>query len=118
MTKKVTKLVMPDGSNVVKQVPKVKAVHPFGSKILVEALKASEVLGTTLAVDGINSDTGDAPQAYIIELGPSVPEDSGLEVGQRVYWEGKGMAVKDPRAEEDRVRALLEISNIRAIIEE
>lgn len=118
MAKKAMKLVMADGSNVVKQVPKVKAVHPFGSKILVEALKASEVLGTTLAVDGVSSETGDAPQAYIVELGPSVPEESGLKVGQRVYWEGKGMAVKDPRAEEDRIRALLEISNIRAIIEE
>ena len=116
MNKKVTKLFMPDGSVAVTQVPKIKAVHPFGSKILVEALKSSEVLGTMLAVDG--SDTGDAPQAYIVELGPQVPEESGLKVGQRVYWEGKGMAVKDPRANSDRIRALLEISNIRAIIEE
>ena len=118
MSKKAVKLVMPDGTDVVTQIPKVKGVHPFGSKILVETLKASEVMGTSLAVDHAGADTGDAPQAYIVELGPQVPEDSGLKVGQRVYWEGKGMAVKDPRAEHGRVRALLEISNIRAIIEE
>lgn len=118
MAKKASKLVMPDGSEATTQVPSIKAVHPFGSKILVETLKASEVLGTHLAVDQTNTDTGDAPQAYIVELGPQVPKDIGLEVGQRVYWEGKGMAVNDPKTEKGRVRALLEISNIRAIIEE
>lgn len=118
MPKKDTpKLIVPD-SVLRGNTPSIKAVHPFGSKVLVECLKPSEVMNTTLSVDHANSDTGDAPQAYIIALGPKVEEDMGLKVGQRVYWEGKGMAVKDPNARNDRVRALLEISNIKAIIEE
>ena len=60
---------------------------------------------------------GGAPQAYIVELGPQVNEESGLAVGQRVYWNGKGVPVEDPRSN-GRVRALLEIHNIQAIIEE
>lgn len=110
-------ILNPDGSEAIVQLPKIVAAHPTGSKLLVECLKADEVLGTNLVIDD-NTDVGGAPQAYIVELGPGVPEDSGLEVGQRVYWEGKGLAIDDPRAEHGRVRALLEIHNVKAIIEE
>ena len=107
-----------DGKEVVKRVPKVRAVHPYGSKILVEVLNADEVMGTNLFVSD-TTDSGDAPQAYILELGPQVDEESGLCVGQRIYWEGKGLAVNDPRGQESgRVIALLEIHNVRAVIEE
>lgn len=106
-----------DGSEAVVKLPKIKAAHPTGSKILVECLKADEVLGTDLVIND-NTDVGGAPQAYVVELGPGVPDDSGISVGQRVYWEGKGLAIDDPRAECGRVRALLEIHNIKAIIEE
>ena len=106
-----------DGSEAVVQLPPVVAAHPIGSSILVECLKADEVLGTTLLIDE-NTDVGGAPQAYIVELGPTVSPDFGLTVGMRVYWEGKGLAIDDPRAEHGRVRALLEIHNIKAIIEE
>gem|GEM_PF-3399116 len=96
--------------------PKIAAVHPFGSKILVEVLTAEEVLHTSLYLSEITTDDG-APQAYLLELGPGVSADSGLKVGQRVYWNGKGTAVTDPRAGK-RIRALLEVHNIQAIIEE
>ena len=106
-----------DGSEAVVKLPKVAGVHPFGSKILIECLGTKEIMGTDLV---LNEDvqTGDAPQAYIVELGPNVPEDAGLSVGQRIYWEGKGMGIEDPRTANNRVRAILEIHNIRAIIEE
>lgn len=106
-----------DGSEAVVRLPKIAAVHPFGSKILVEILKADEVLGTNLVIND-NSDVGGAPQAIIIELGASLPDNCGLAVGQRVYWDGKGLAIDDPRAEHGRIRALLEISNVKAVIEE
>lgn len=98
------------------KVPKIGAVHPFGSKVLVEVLQPDEVLNTNLYV-GENADADGAPQAYILELGPQVSPECGLKVGQRVYWSGKGTAVNDPRAGR-RVRALLEVHNIQAIIEE
>ncbi len=101
--------------------PKIKAVAPFGSKILVETLRDDEIMGTALYVGagkgtGMNADG--APQAIIIKLGPKVEADSGLKEGQRIYWSGKGTLVEDPNTTSGRSRALLEISNILAIIEE
>jgi hypothetical protein len=97
-------------------VAKVNAVHPFGSKLLVEVLTSKEMLGTNLFV-GEEAKFEGAPQAFIAELGPQVSPESGLKVGQRIYWTGKGTQVVDPRATNNRVRALLEISNVLAIIE-
>ena len=115
MVKK-TSLVVPESAQT-SQVPKIKAVHPFGSKILIEVLKPDECMGTSLYISEQTQVDG-APQAYIVELGPEVKPESGLQVGQRIYWEGKGTPVGDPRCTNGRVRALLEIHNIRAIIEE
>lgn len=109
-------LVIPETAEI-NRVPKIKAVHPFGSKLLVEVLNPDECLGTNLYVSQEAKVDG-APQAYIVELGPEVKSDSGLAVGQRIYWEGKGTPVNDPRGENNRIRALLEIHNVRAIIEE
>lgn len=97
--------------------PKVKAAHPFGSKILVEILKADEIIGTVLHISE-NTQVDGAPQAYITELGPNVPKDSGLAVGQRIYWTGRGTQIDNPACTSGRVSALLEISNVLAIIEE
>ena len=115
MTKKIVGI---DGGeiNTRKAAPKVTAIHPFGSKVLVEVLEAEDILDTSLFIpEGTESDG--APQAYIIELGPQVDKSCGLAVGQRVYWSGKGTAVADPR-QTKRTRALLEVHNIQAIIEE
>jgi len=109
-------IITPEGSTL-KVVPKITAVHPAASKILVECLKADEMLGTNLYVRD-DSKLDGAPQAYIVELGPNVSPHSGLEVGQRIYWTGNGTPVEDPRATKGRVRALLEIHNVIAIIED
>jgi len=110
-------IVNPDGEEIRAQIPAVKAVHPTGSRILIEVLKPGEVMNTNLYV-GDNTEVDGAPQAYIVELGPNICEDSGLAVGQRIYWEGKGTPVADPRSQNGRIRALLEVSNVKAIIEE
>lgn len=98
--------------------PKPKAIHPFGSKILVEVLRADEVMGTNLFVGSKMSGDDGAPQALIIEVGPDLKPEVGLKAGQRIYWTGRGTEVKDPRTTEGRVRALLEISNVLAIIDD
>lgn len=97
--------------------PKIKSVKPFGSKILVETLRNDEISGSSLYVG--DAKTGDgAPQALIISIGPNLDPNCGLKVGQRVYWTGKGTLVEDPTVVKGRSRALLEIANIIAIIEE
>ena len=111
-----SKLLVPENIEISIVPKKIKAVHPFGSKILAEMLKPDEMLGTSLYVDE-KTKIDTAPQGYIVELGQGL-EDSGLRVGQRIYWEGRGIPVDDPRGTKGRVRALLEIHNIKAIIEE
>ena len=114
MTKPV--ILTANGETAVQALPKIKSIHPFGSKILVDCLRADEILGTRLA--GVEkSELDGAPQAYIVEIGPSLSDEAGLKVGQRVYWTGKGTPVEDPR-QPSRIRALLEISNIIAVIKE
>src|SRR5687768_5722537 len=97
--------------------PKASGVHPFGSKILVEVLRGDEIMGGSIIVSEKTQADG-APEPYIVELGAQVDEKSGLKVGQRIYWTGRGTEVKDPRETKGRVRALLEISNILAVIDE
>lgn len=109
-------ILMPSGEESYKVLPKVKSVKPFGSKILVEILNGNETLGTNLHVGKTQAEG--APQAYIIDMGSGLKEDCGLKIGQRIYWTGKGTEVKDPNTTNNRIRALLEVSNILAIIEE
>lgn len=110
-------IISPTGEKLTTKVPKIKAVHPAASKILVECLKKDEMLETNLIISESTEFDG-APQAYIVELGPNVQPHSGLQVGQRIYWTGNGTPVEDPRAEKGRIRALMEIHNVIAIIEE
>lgn len=110
-------IITPSGQPISSKVPKIKGVHPAGSKILVECLKKDEMLETNLIIAESTEFDG-APQAYIVELGPNVQPHSGLDVGQRIYWTGNGTPVEDPRADKGRVRALMEIHNVIAIIEE
>lgn len=109
-------IISSNGTPISSKVPKIKAVHPTGSKILVECLEKAEMLETNLIIAESTEYEG-APQAYIVELGPNVQPHSGLEVGQRIYWTGNGTPVEDPRSEK-RIRALMEIHNVIAIIEE
>ena len=107
-----------DGQKIEHKIPKLKAVHPFGSKILIECINNKELIDTQLFIPD-DTAPSDAPQAYILELGPQLDEGCGLKIGQRIYWEGKGLAVNDPRSDASgRVIALLEVHNVRAIIEE
>ena len=117
MTKKKATLVSTTGEQLRNVVPRAKAVHPFGSKILIECLKTDEVLGTQLHVSSGAKADG-APQAYIVELGPGVPSDSGLAIGQRIYWNGSGCPIENPACTNGRLNALLEMHNVIAVIEE
>lgn len=126
---KPSQLILPKTQNVAAQMgiepvrpalPKITGVVPFGSKILVEVLRDDEIMGTSLYV-GAGAGTGaqdGAPQAVIVKLGSGINADSGLKEGQRIYWTGKGTMVSDPSGDKGRTRALLEMHNIIAILEE
>jgi hypothetical protein len=66
--------------------PKIDAITAYGSYIFVEILSTQEVLGTKLKLSG---DTQLAiHEAYVLSLGPQVPEGYGVEVGHRVFIDG------------------------------
>lgn len=115
MAKK-SKIVGASGEELKTRCPKMAAVHPFGSLVMIELLGADDLNDTSLHLpDNTVVDDG-APQAYIVELGPKVSEESGLEIGQRIYWQGNCIPVNDPRS--SRVRGLLEMHQIKGLIEE
>lgn len=111
-----SEILMSDGTPAKAQVPDIKEVHPFGSSILIENLKADEIMGTSLYVQE-DAETEGAPQAYIVELGPKVDDDCGLSVGDRVYVQGSFIPVINTSGN-GRERGILEIHNIKGIIEE
>jgi hypothetical protein len=95
--------------------PKIVGVRPTGSQILVELLTAQEALGTSMIV-GDQSEVG-SPQAYILSFGPGLKEDVGLKVGDRVLLQGSYVPV--PKFDESpRRRGLLEVHNVKAVLEE
>jgi len=97
-------------------VPSITEVVPFGSSILIEHLSAQELLGTELFVSDDTKVDG-APQAYILALGSKLTEDSGLKVGDRIVVQGTFVPM--PRlANNDRVRGVIEVHNVKAILKE
>jgi hypothetical protein len=113
------KFIGTDGEElkVTKKAPKVKAVHPFGSSVLIELLTPDEILGTSLII-GEDTEVGSAPQAYVIELGPKLTEECGLGIGDRVLVQGKFVPVENTNEETKRPRGIVEIHNIKAVLEE
>jgi len=118
MTK--SKILNADGSTATKKVPEIKAIHPATSSVLVEMLNPDEVINTNLYV-GEGVDTG-PPQAYIVEFGHSLlksMEEGNFpyKVGDRVILTGNYVPVPN-WDEHHRLRGLVELHNIKAVIEE
>lgn len=111
----VTGIVDADGQELRTELPKIVGIQPFGSMVLVEHLNADEALGTSLAISD-DADVG-SPQAYVIALGPRLPEDCGLKIGDRVMLQGTYVPVIN-YDNYKRKRGLVEIHNIKAVLVE
>lgn len=110
------KLIDVAGGELKSSTPKVKAVRPYGSTILVEMLNAEEALGTGLAL--AKGTSIGAPQAYILAFGSRVnPEEAGVKIGDRVMLQGTYVPVVN-FDHSDRQKGIVEIHNIKAVIEE
>ena len=97
-------------------VGKVKNVKPFGSTVLIENLNPQEILGTDLYV-GEETQTGSAPQAIVLALGPKLEENCGVKIGDRVIVQGSYVPVPNYK-QSDRKLGIIELHNIKAILEE
>lgn len=108
-------IITPTGEKA-SSVPGVKGLKPFGSSILIEHLTPQEIMGTDLYV-GDDAKTDTAPQGYIIALGPKVDSSIGLKVGDRVIVQGNFVPVPTLNGNK-RVHGIIEVHNIKAILEE
>lgn len=87
MSKGKLKLTGVDGKELVGKCPAVAGATPTGSMVMVELLKPDEVVRTNIHLTEAHTPTG-GPQAYILDVGPKVPDDYGFRVGDRVVLTG------------------------------
>ena len=112
-----TMIIGSDG-NEITRVPKVADVKALGTGVFVELLSARETIDTDIElIGGVGSLTN---EAYVLDIGPRVPKEHGLEVGQRVFIDGNitfGPDYGDYRFSEDgRKRGTVEYSTVKGII--
>ena len=67
-------------------VPPIKDVKALGTNVYIEVLSAQETIRTKLQLPG--STEVQVNEGYVLHLGPRVPKEHGLEVGQRVFING------------------------------
>jgi co-chaperonin GroES (HSP10) len=98
-------------------VPPVVGIRPAGSAILVELLNPNAVLGTKLILK--EDAKVDSEQAYIVAFGPCVKTDEvKLNVGDRVLLGVRPKALHEAKQFTEKKLALIEIHNVKAILEE
>lgn len=78
-------LVLGNNSSV-SDLPTINSIEPYGGFVYVEVLSAQETLRTKLKLTG--STTVPVNEAYVLAVGPQVPQVYGLEVGHRVFIDG------------------------------
>lgn len=107
------KLVGSDGQELVHRMPKVKAVKPCGSQVLIELLTVQEMLNTDLIVETAKA----TPefQGIILAVGPMYQDVFGFKVGDRVQLSGAGVPV--PNFDDGyRQKILMEPNSIKAVL--
>ena len=66
--------------------PDIVDVKAYGSYVYVEVLSPQEILHTKLTL--ANNTSVPLNEAYILDVGPQVPRDYGLQPGHRVFIDG------------------------------
>lgn len=95
---------------------KIVEVKATNHNIVVELLAADEIFNTTLKIN--ENSKVEAPQAYILDIGPSVVRETvGIQVGDRIVF--SGMMTPLPRSETTgRQRGLIEANCVKAVLKE
>ena len=95
--------------------PEIVDVKAYGSYVYVEILTTQEVLKTKLTI--ANNASVPLHEAYVLDTGPQVPPEYGLEIGHRVFIDGGitfGPNYKDYKWESDgRKRGMVLYTSIK-----
>lgn len=103
------------------QAPKIVKVKPFGSTILVELLSNQELVSGSVILPGKDGEKGkgNANQGYIVALGPCLPADVGLKVGDRILINGGFVpAPETDGTPQGRTRGFVEVNSIKSVLVE
>ena len=98
-------------------VPEIKKIVPVGTQILIETLTRQEVFGTKLHLPDDEVGKKQAPQGYILDMGPKVLTDWGFKVGCRVIVTGNYTPVPEFK-ESHRSLILVDPHQIKAVLQE
>lgn len=96
---------------------KIKTSQPVGHQVLIELLNPQETLDTVLQIsDDFKTDT---PQGYVVGVGPMVPKEFGVNIGDRVFLSSSS-AVMSPGNLGNNNRKLfcVEYNTIKGILRE
>jgi co-chaperonin GroES (HSP10) len=103
--------------------PPVRAVKPLGGQVLVEVYDESELSDSSIILPdnakGKGSlGVGGAPQGRVLDIGPGLPKEFGVKIGDRVLLQGSFVPLPKlmDQRDGDRERALVEPHTIKAIL--
>lgn len=103
--------------------PQVKAVKPLGGQILVEVFDEDELTESSIILPdnarGKGSlGVGGAPQGRVLDIGPGLPAEFGVKIGDRVLLQGAFVPLPklSDQRDGDRERALVEPHTIKALL--
>lgn len=95
---------------------KIVGAKATGQNLLVELLTTNEVMQTTLTLG--EKTKVDVPQAYIIDIGPSVDKEKvGVNVGDRIILSG-GFVPLPKALDSDRQKGIIDCWSVKAVLKE
>ena len=100
-----------------KEVSKVKDIVPIGTQVLIETLTQQEILGTRIQLPEDEVGKKQAPQGYVVSIGPKVQTDWGFGVGDRVIVTGNYTPVPEFK-KNNRSLILVDPHQIKAVLKE
>jgi co-chaperonin GroES (HSP10) len=100
-----------------KEVLEVKDIKPIGTQVLIETLTQQEILGTRIHLPEDEISKKQAPQGYVLDMGPKVQTDWGFGVGDRVIVTGNYTPVPEFKRSH-RSLILVDPHQIKAVLKE
>lgn len=95
-------------------VEKATKASAVGTQVLVELLTAQEVMGSSLHfAKNVQMDT---PQGFVLSVGPMVPENFGVKLGDRVFFSSPAAVFPPIDCGEGREQACIEYTSIKGVL--
>jgi len=96
---------------------KVVGYKATGSLVLIEMLKADEILGSNLILS--ENTKVEAPQGYILDIGPGLEQDKwGFKVGDRIVFSGSFVPFPKSGSDQSRQAGVIDAHAVKGVLHE